>query len=330
MARAPKKVGSSGKSRSRRASTAEGQSTAKGQTPAAGADGQAPGSAGDPGWRPKDLDVFDYLDYRAYLRDYYALRKKRGAFSYRAFSLRAKLRSPNYLKLVIDGERNLTPQMAKRFAAACGLTGQSQSFFCELVAFGQSQSIDERNEIYARVRKFRQYREANQLLIAADEYHSRWYLPAIRELALATDFRADPEWIAARLVPRIRPADAKFALDVLCQLNMLVPDADGKLKQGEPLVSTGAETASLHMVNYHRSMMALASDSLERISHEQRDISSVTMCLGPDGLEMIKHAIVRFRRELLELSELEKAPEQVVQVNFQLFPLSHRADWEGD
>jgi uncharacterized protein (TIGR02147 family) len=272
--------------------------------------------------RTFDPDVFDYLDYRRYLRDFYQRRKERSAFSYRAFSMRAKLKSPNYLKLVIDGERNLTPAMAKRFAAACGLSGQGALFFCELVAFGQAVSIDDRNDIYSRLRRFRQYREAHQLQIAQDEYHSRWYLPAIRELALAHDFRPDPEWIAARLVPRIRPADAKLALEILQQLGLLAPDGKGGLSQGASLVSTGAETASLHMVNFHRTMMQLASESLERIRHDRRDISSVTLCLGPSGLEMIKRSIVRFRRELLELSELEKQPEQVVQVNFQLFPLS--------
>lgn len=269
-----------------------------------------------------DPDVFDYLDYRAYLRDFYRGRKERSAFSYRAFSMRAKLRSPNYLKLVIDGERNLTLPMAKRFAAACGLGGQSALFFCELVTFGQAESIDERNDSYSRLRRFRQYREAHQLQIAQDEYHSRWYLPAIRELALAHDFRPDPEWIAARLVPRIKVAEARLALEILQQLGLLVPDEQGNLVQGTSLVSTGAETASLHMVNFHRTMMQLASESLERIRHERRDVSSVTLCLGSDGLEMVKRAIVRFRRELLELSELEKRPEQVVQVNFQLFPLS--------
>lgn len=272
--------------------------------------------------RTFDPEVFDYLDYRAYLRAFYQRRKERAAFSYRAFSMRAKLKSPNYLKLVIDGERNLTPAMAKRFAAACGLVGQPALFFSELVAFGQATSIDDRNDIYSRLRRFRQYREAHQLQIAQDEYHSRWYLPAIRELALAHDFRPDPEWIASRLVPKIRVSDAKLALDVLLQLGLLVPNDKGGLSQGTPLVSTGAETASLHMVNFHRTMMQLASESLERIPHARRDISSVTLCLGPSGLEMVKRAIVRFRRELLELSELEDAPEQVVQVNFQLFPLS--------
>ncbi len=276
--------------------------------------------------REFDPDIFDYLDYRAYLREFYRRRKEHTAFSYRAFSMRAKLKSPNYLKLVIDGERNLTPPMAKRFAAACGLTGQGSSFFVELVAFGQATTMDERNEIYSRLKRYAQYREANQLQIAQDEYHSKWYLPAIRELALAEDFEADPHWIANRLVPQIKPSEAKAALDVLKQLKMLVPTEGGALAQGTPHVTSGAETAGLHMVNYHRTMMGLASESLERVAYEQRDISAVTLCLGTDGLENVKRAIVRFRRELLKLSELEQSPRQVVQVNFQLFPLSTTGD----
>ena len=69
-------------------------------------------------------EVFEYLDYRKYLRDFYASRKRGGrGFSYRAFSRRAQLQSPNYLKLVIEGQRNLTGPMANRFATACGLDG---------------------------------------------------------------------------------------------------------------------------------------------------------------------------------------------------------------
>lgn len=272
--------------------------------------------------RPYDPDVFDFLDYRAYLREFYQRRKENTAFSYRAFSLRAKLGSPNYLKLVIDGERNLTAAMARRFAGACGLKGPSAAFFCELVVFGQATALDERNESYGRLKRFQEFREAQEIQIARDDYHSKWYLPAIRELALATDFEPDPEWIAARLCPRIKPSEAKSALEILQKLDMLIPQPGGGLKPGTPLVTTGPETANLHMVQYHRAMMGLASESLERIPAASRDISSVTLCVGVDGLEIVKQAIVRFRRELLKLSELEKDPRQVVQVNFQLFPLS--------
>src|SRR5690349_5207588 len=68
------------------------------------------------------VGVYEYLDYRAFLRDHYAAKKAASrAFSYRSFSKRAGVSSPNYLKLVIEGKRNLSGKMAERFALACGL-----------------------------------------------------------------------------------------------------------------------------------------------------------------------------------------------------------------
>jgi uncharacterized protein (TIGR02147 family) len=75
-------------------------------------------------------DVFRFRDYRAYLRALYAHNKANGyGFSLRAFSKRAGLTSSNYLKLVMDGDRNLTSQAAGRFATACGLSGQAADYF---------------------------------------------------------------------------------------------------------------------------------------------------------------------------------------------------------
>lgn len=268
-------------------------------------------------------NVFDYLAYRAFLRDHYTFQKARGrGFSYRAFSRRAGLRSPNYLKLVIDGERNLTSEMAGRFAKACGLDGQSASYFTELVGFNQARSADERNAAYERLTGFKRYRQAHRLDLAHAAYHSTWYLPAIREMAVRSDFRSDPAWIAARLRPPIASVDARRALDTLQSLGLLVPDEDGQLRQGDALVTTGPETASLHIGNYHRTMMERAAASIDEVPAKERDISSLTLCVSVEGARRLKERIARFRRELLELSELEDDPREVVQVNFQLFPLT--------
>ena len=48
--------------------------------------------------RRSPIDVFQYLDYRAFLADFYKLKKKNG-FSYRAFSRAAGLGAPIYAKL---------------------------------------------------------------------------------------------------------------------------------------------------------------------------------------------------------------------------------------
>jgi uncharacterized protein (TIGR02147 family) len=267
-------------------------------------------------------DVFLYLDYRAYLRAYYEERKRRAGFSYRVFSRMAKLGSPNYLKLVIDGQRNLTDAMAERFGKTCGLDGDAARYFALLVKFNQARTVEERNQYYTKLRRQRRYQEVHKLDLAQDMYHSRWYLPAIRELVASVDFREDPAWISQRLSPPVSAREVSIALKTLLELGLLVRDEDDQLRQGQATVSTGPEVRSLHLANFHRTMINHALSALDRFPSEQRDISSLTLCLGEDGLERVKKAIQRFRRELLEVEELEAEPKQVVQINFQLFPLS--------
>src|SRR5262245_11343971 len=106
-------------------------------------------------------DLFKYLDYRRFLKDYYTEQKaKRGsAFSFRSFARLAGLSSPNFLKLVMDGKRNLGPEGIKSFAKALKLGKEESSYFENLVHFNQSATDDERNEWYKRLSASKKYRE---------------------------------------------------------------------------------------------------------------------------------------------------------------------------
>ncbi|MBN1655015.1 MAG: TIGR02147 family protein [Deltaproteobacteria bacterium] len=273
-------------------------------------------------------DVFSFLDYREYLRAYYRFMKQQRGLSYRAFARRAKLQSPNYLKLVIDGERNLTKKMARRFAAACDLRDEAALYFQLLVGFNQAHSVDERNRWYRRLKRMRRYQDTHFLDQAYDVYHSLWYLPAIREFVASVEFREDYSWIARRLAPPIKASEAEMAVQTLLKLGLLERDKRGRLRRKDATVSTGSEVYSLHLANYHRAMLSHAKSSLDRIEAGQRDISSVTLCLDESGINRVKQALQRFRRELLDIDELEERPKQVIQVNFQLFPLTTIADIE--
>lgn len=268
-------------------------------------------------------NVFSYLDARRFLGDYYAFKKATtSGFSYRAFSRRAGIKSPNYLKLVIDGERNLTPKMAHRFGTACGLAGDALGYFLDLVAFTQAKSSDERTARYQRLIRFREHREIHRIDIAYGEYHARWYIPAIRELAFRADFSAEPKWVANQLLPRITEDEARQALAILEELQLLQAGPDGKLHPTDTLVTTGPEVEYLHLRSYHRMMMERAAAALDDLPRAERDISSVTLCLGPKAVERMKDRIRAFRRELLQMSASEEEPVRVIQVNLQLFPLT--------
>jgi len=269
------------------------------------------------------VHIFEYLDYREYLRDFYASQKAtRPAFSHRAFSRRAGLRSSNYLSLVMKGERDLSSEMAPRFARACGLSKREASFFCDLVAFCQAKTTDEKNRHHERLARFGRFREAHQLLGEQTAYHQHWFMPAIRELVSLPGFCEDPKWIASKLEPPISTRQASDALETLCRLGLLVRDPRGKLRQAQALVTTGPGPLGHQIFLYHHGMIDLAKKALDRLPREQRDVSSLTLCVAETTLVTLKQRIREFRQELLQLAELETSPEQVVQLNFQMFPLS--------
>ena len=271
------------------------------------------------------VHVFEYLDYRQFLRDFYAAAKaKSRAFSHRAFSKRAGLSSSNYLNLVMKGERDLSSEMAPRFAKACGLAKREADFFCDLVAYGQAKTTDEKQRWHERLARFRKFREAHRLVGEQTAYHANWFMPAVRELATLRSFREDPSWIAEHLEPPISERQAVEALETLQRLGLLVRDAGGKLRQAQALVTTGPGPLGHQIFVYHHGMLDLAKRALDHLPRDQRDISSLTLCVAESTLPILKERIREFRRELLQLAELEAAPERVVQLNFQMFPLSRR------
>jgi len=283
-------------------------------TPLAGTRRNAPGSTVEP---------FDYLDYRAYLRALYAERRALDrSFSHRAFCKRAGLRSTNYLSLVMKGERNLTPAMALRFAKACGLKAGAGDYFCALVAFNQAKEVEVRDRCYARLGKFRRFRQVHQIDAAQAAYHASWYVPAIRELCTRPDFREDPAWIARTLLPQITRAQARAALDTLQQLGFLRRDAGGRLQQVDALVTTGKTPDRAQVVRYHRGMLERASAALDLVPREEREMSSLTLCVSEATMQRLMARINELRRELLQVAEVDGPADRVVQINFQLFPLS--------
>jgi uncharacterized protein (TIGR02147 family) len=212
--------------------------------------------------------------------------------------------------------------MAARFAVACALDHEAGRYFVNLVAFNQAKTSTERSEAYDKLSGSQRYRQAHKLEVAHAAYYSDWFMPAIRELAASGQFREDPAWIADQLIPKITPLQAQRALETLMDLGLLVRSGDGRLIQADALVSTGPETRGLHIGAFHRAMTQRAIESIDLVPAAERDISSLTLCLGRGGLVALKERLQQIRRELLELSALESNPEQVVQVNFQLFPLS--------
>jgi uncharacterized protein (TIGR02147 family) len=263
------------------------------------------------------------MNYREYLRDAFAEKKEAfNGYSFRLFSQKAGFKSPNVLQLVINGSRNLTKESVFKFSKALGHNRAEGEYFENLVFFNQSSSLDEKNSYLPRIMKYRGKGDPRRIEEAEYKYYSAWYHPVIRELACTHDFKDDFKKLGAACIPSITASDAQKSVELLLGLNFITRKANGSYEKTSSSLSTGPQVKSVGIANYHKAMMGLAADSIDRFSAGERDISSLTVYVSEETLKTIIARVQQLRREILQMAEADSQPQKVAQVNFQVFPIS--------
>jgi uncharacterized protein (TIGR02147 family) len=267
--------------------------------------------------------VYDYVDYRAFVRDAYTARKRDDRrFSLRWFARRAGLASWSFPKLVMEGKRNLGAANVEGFARALGLGGAEARFFGDLVTLAHAEAAAERQLALERISANRRFRQARKLEGAMLACLTHWYVPAVRELAARSDFVADPRWIARQLLPPIATAEAARALETLEEVGLLVRNEEGRLVRGEPTWTTGHELRASAVPAYHRQMLLRAAEAIDAVPPDEREMGAQTVCVRAASLPELKARLRQFRTEMLEHCESQTEPDRVYQLCLAFFPLT--------
>lgn len=270
--------------------------------------------------------VFSYSDYRSFLKDYLQhLKLTKPRFSLRSFARMGGFGSPSYIKMVIDGQRNLTAQSISAILKALQLNQKERNFFRDLVHLNQAKNLTQR-ELHAK-NLIQQADSAGIYIVKESQlnYYSRWYYSVIRELVGSKSFKKDPHWIAMQLVPRISPAEASQALEHLTQLGMIKIDpVTGEFKQTEDVISAGDEVSSVLLADFHRQMIRLAGESISRVPKTEREVSSATIFLTAEQFTTLRELMRTIKHQALDMGGRSQEGEsgRVYQVCLQLFPLS--------
>jgi uncharacterized protein (TIGR02147 family) len=274
-----------------------------------------------------DVDIFAFLDFRAFLERWFETRKARNPrFSHRLFARLAGQKSPSLLLQVIQGKRNLTPATVSAFAEAMKLDVEQTAFFHALVDLDQATNDEQRNEAWARIAAERRFRAARRIDGDSLTYLSSLRIPALRELAALPGFRDDPKWIASVMRPPITPAEARAALDVLFGLGMLVRDDDGNVRPTEVTVATPREVGTLAVHNYHRDACERAREAVGAVAPDQRHFLGLTVAIPPELMPVLKDQLNAVQARLLDLCDANPGlKRRVVQINLHLFPLTEDA-----
>jgi uncharacterized protein (TIGR02147 family) len=266
--------------------------------------------------------IYNYTDYRLFLRDIYNYRKTLDKkFSHRFIANHVGATSSGWFSDVINDRISLTRTYQMSLCKLLHLRQRESDFFEALVDYAQAGSLEEKSRYMQKIISFK---EVNPSLIGQKqfEFYSKWYITAIRELLLFHDFKDDYKALGKMLSPSIRPTEAQQAVDILLSLGFIKKDSNGFFKPVTKTITKDTAFRSVHWGNFVTSMMKLAIESVDRHDADLRDISAVTINLSQENFQFAKAHIEELRRRLLALAEQDSSENTVFQCNIQLFPLS--------
>lgn len=268
-------------------------------------------------------NVFEYDNYRSFVRDYYAFFNAQDKkFSHRYFSRLAGFKSSNFIKFIIDGKSNASDESALKLAKAMKLNRQETQFFKTLVQFNQAKESEQRHRLALDLISTRAYREVKPLNEALFNYLAKWYLSPLRGAVGLPGFKEDPDWLSERFAFTVSAEEIRAGLADLLQLGLIRREADGRLVQSNATVATADEVTASPAAVFHREMMKRASESIDLIAREKRDISGMTVGVSEETAKVIKGRIQEFRKELVDIVAKDTGVSDCVyQLNFQLFPV---------
>lgn len=268
----------------------------------------------------KETSLFDYSDFRQYLADSYAQKKRANpGYSHRVFAKQAGLSSPSHLLMIIRGERNLSMKTIEKFAQGLKLTTKEKRYFELLVLLNQTEDLTLKAKYFSDIMMMKlAAKKLHKLEKEKFEFLSNWYVVAIYVLTDLADFHNDPHWIAKRLGGKITSSQVREALETLQKLGLL----DESFRQVAGAVTVPDDTKSVAVFQYHRSMIALANEALRLLPVQEREMAGATIAVPKSKLPEIKEKIRAFRQELNRLASSYENPDEIYQLNIQLFPLT--------
>lgn len=275
----------------------------------------------------------EYMDYRLFLSDFYQAKKHLTRtmirpYSYSLFSAAADIKSPNYLKMIIEAKRNLSPDMVLKFSKACAFNKAQTDEFKLLVTFNQAEDPADRNYALKQLSEFRveQKLKHGELDRKTFEEMPNWIGWIIYALVDQEGVTFETTQLKELLRGKASESEITEAVENLIRSGELVRDAVTNTLTKGKLSETQKEIPAALVRKLQMQLMYLGLESLYQDTAAEREFGSLTMSLTQKEFELIKFRLRHLRKSMhkdnLTARESSKG-DRVYQLNLQLFPVSN-------
>jgi uncharacterized protein (TIGR02147 family) len=273
------------------------------------------------------MDLTIFLDpHAAFAAIYETCKSSVPDLTYKSFSEALELGSAN-ANLIATGKRELTIKAAEKIADALELGRDQRKYFVTLAAYMRERQSVHKDALYETLMRLKAKHLPSDTFRKQLEFFQHWYHAAIVELLSLPHAKDDVEWIASCLNPRVSVPEVKNSLKLLESLGYIArdPERGHRFTPTRQVYSTGDEVQGMAFYRFHQQMIDLARLALDEVPYEEREISAITVACTPELRNEMKKRVIAFRKELLTMTNNSNGATEVVQLNFQLFPIAQMA-----
>lgn len=274
--------------------------------------------------------LFEYDDYRAFLKDYFEEQRKiKAYFSHRYFAQKAGFSSHSFCAYLMEGKRNLTFESIHKIVKGIGLNAKRAQYFEALVFYNQALTAEDKEKFHKEMQSIRRSTEFYRLNTKQVAYYDHWYLPVLRELVIYTNWQGDYTKLAKMVKPAITVDEAKSGVQTLLDIELISKNDDGGYTQ-PALVVTAEKIPGYVIRGARREMILRAVEASDYYPPSERHLSYSILATNKKVFDQASQMLDEVRKKILVLAMEDDDVDGVYALNLHLFPLSQPISKTGE
>ena len=284
----------------------------------------------------KDIlnEIYSYDNYVDFLSEYFKLLSTEiKRFSFRAFSRKVGLQSPNLIGLVLQQKRTLSEENAEKIADGLGLKTRKRRYFLSLVAFNQTKG-DEADVFFKELIRIK--KSSNFISVEEKQYryYEKWYYSVVRELACMDYWGDDYSILGRSCSPSISAIEAERAVKLLLEIDMIreVDGFEGRYELVDENVISD-KVPSHKKLGDRKKWLENSVESLEKCGPDTRNTQYKTFSLLMSDYDKIVEIVNEANKKIDDIvndSSIDEGSREIYEFITNLFPVSNIGKEKGN
>ncbi|MFZ4405315.1 MAG: TIGR02147 family protein [Pseudobdellovibrionaceae bacterium] len=243
----------------------------------------------------KTISVFDYNDFRIFLRDWFDWQKAKNGMTFAKFAEVSGFQSKSHIHLIMSNKRALTGEGIDKTLKGLGLSDIEAQGFILLVKYGQTRNIQDRLLFWDAFVALKPQKKSYKTVTDLDTYLQNFFIPVMLQILRQKNLHLGVNELSQLLGVSKEVVDS--GLNVLGKLGLIkfLPNED--IEVLPELLTTNEGGSNQSLLDFHKSGLQKSIEALS-LKSEEREFQSLLLALPKQGLQHLKTKLRQFADEI--------------------------------